>query len=158
MTRVYRERFTHRPSGYLFQSAGRGGRAHESPRGSGTALAAYLLVLRRPAPRPRLAGALARTGHTSLVGFGAVREYAPGAAGHGDIDSGPVVLGVSVSATGFALAAARQSGDRDRYHALYRTAALFGVPVRAQGRERRFVTGGALGDAILLAMLTARPA
>ncbi len=153
MVRVYRERFTHRPSGYLAQSVGHGGQG--DPRGSGTALAAYFLSFADAGLARELAGALARTGHVSFAGFGAVREYAPGAAGRGDIDSGPVLLGVSVSATGFALAAARQSGDRDRYRALYRTAALFGVPVARDGGWR-FVTGGPLGNAILLATLTAR--
>ena len=32
-----------------------------------------------------------------LLGFGAVREYPPGTDGHGDIDSGPVVLGVNIT-------------------------------------------------------------
>ena len=157
MARVYRERFTHRPSGYLAQSVGRGDASGEgTPRGSGTALAAYFLSFADAGLARELAGALARTGHVRLAGFGGVREYAPGASGRGDVDSGPVLFGVSVSATGFALAAARQSGDRDRYRELYRTAALFGVPV-ARGEGRRFVTGGPIGNAILLAMLTAGP-
>jgi hypothetical protein len=67
-----------------------------------------------------------------------------------------VVLGVGVSATGFTLGGARIHGDRALYTQLYRTADLFGAPHRS-GNGRRFVSGGPLGDAILLAMLTARP-
>lgn len=156
MASVYRERFTHRPSGYLAQSVDPvTGTAHHDPRGSGTALAAYFLSFADPSLARELGGALGRTGHVTVAGFGAVREYAPGTGGHGDVDSGPVVLGVSVSATGFALATARQMGDRARFHELFRTAALFGVPVR-RGAGWRFVTGGPIGNAILLAMLTAR--
>jgi hypothetical protein len=65
------------------------------------------------------------------------------------------VLGVSVSATGFALASARLTHDRDALAALHRTATLFGVPV-ARGESTRFLSGGPLGNAILLAMMTAR--
>jgi hypothetical protein len=65
-----------------------------------------------------------------------------------------VLFGVSVSATGFALAGARASGDRPFFAGLYRTAALFGVLVD-RGEGRRFATGGPLGNALLLAMLTA---
>ena len=89
-----------------------------------------------------------------LTGFGGVREYARGHEGGGDIDSGPVLFGVSVSATGFALAGARASGDRGLFTSLYRTAELFGVPVD-RGAGRRFATGGPLGNALLLAMMTA---
>jgi hypothetical protein len=156
MSRVYHERFTHRASGYLAQSVDPlTGVAHHDPRGSGTALAAYFLSFADASLARELGGSLARTGHTTLAGFAAVREYAPGTGGLGDVDSGPVVFGVSVSATGFALATARQMGDRERYRELFRTAALFGVPVR-RGGGWRFVTGGPIGNAILLAMLTAR--
>ncbi len=68
-----------------------------------------------------------------------------------------VVLGVSVGATGFGLGAALINGDGDLFVKLYRTAHLLGSPVDAQG-VRRFASGGVLGDALLLAMLTARHA
>ncbi len=59
-------------------------------------------------------------------------------------------------ATGFALAGARLHGDRPTYQALFRTASLCGAPLRTGGRHR-FVVGGSLGNAILLAMMTAGP-
>ncbi len=86
-----------------------------------------------------------------------MREYARGTVGRGDVDSGPVVFGVSTSATGFALAGARLHGDRETYEALFRTASLCGAPLRGGGRHR-FLVGGSLGNAILLAMMTAGPA
>lgn len=156
MATVYRARWVDPGSGYLSQTVDPATGAPSSPgRGSGTALSSYFLSFADPSLSRALGEAVARTGARTLAGFGAVREYAPGAAGHGDIDSGPVVLGVSVSATGFALASARQLGHRDRFAALYRTAALFGIPV-ARGDGRAFMAGGPLGNAILLAMLTAR--
>ena len=101
--------------------------------------------------------ALQRSCYDLVLGFGAMREYAPGVAGRGDIDSGPLVFGYGISATGFAIGSARVHGDHERFEALYATAHLFGAPVTLRGRIS-FLTGGPLGDAILLAMLTAIPA
>jgi hypothetical protein len=67
-----------------------------------------------------------------------------------------VVLGVSVSATGFALAPARAHGRRDAFERLFRTTDLFGAP-EASGDRRRFLTGGPIGNALLLALLTSGP-
>lgn len=156
MARVYRTRFRDVSSGYLYQTvAARPGGAHGPARGSGTALAAYFWSFADASLARELGDAVAHTGQTSFLGFGGVREYAPGQEGGADVDSGPVVLGVSVSATGFALASARQRGDRELFASLYRTTALFGVPV-SRGDRWRFATGGPLGNALLLAMLTAR--
>jgi hypothetical protein len=152
---VWRERWIDPASGLLYQAgdASRGVPV-APPRASGTALAAYFVSFADPALAGDLFAAVARSQRASFLGFGGVREYARGHEGGGDIDSGPVLFGVSVSATGFALAGARASGDRAFFAELYRTAALFGVPVD-RGEGRRFATGGPLGNALLLAMLTA---
>jgi hypothetical protein len=89
------------------------------------------------------------------LGFSALREYAPQHAGDGDGNSGPVLLGVSVGATGFGIAAARLHRDADSFEGLYRTASLFGVSFR-DGAESGFALGGVLGEVLLFAMLTAR--
>jgi hypothetical protein len=141
-------------SGLLYQ-AGRWdtGRPAGPPRSSGTALAAFALSFLDRELSRRLFEGLRRT-KTGLLGFGALREYPVGHEGKGDIDSGPVVLGASVSATGFTLSSAKLFGDRELFVELYRTADLFGVPVhRPSGK--RFMSGGPLGNAILLAMTTA---
>ena len=143
-------------SGLLVQSALVGsGRAVDVPRASGTAIAAYFTSFSDPMLSTRLHGGVER-GAISVLGFGAVREYPPGHLGLGDIDSGPVLLGLGVSATGFALAGARIHQDRRLFVSLARTAHLFGAPHDRAGR-RDYVTGGPLGNAILLAMLTAGP-
>ncbi len=129
----------------------------DQPRGSGTALAIYFLSWADPELSHELYVWLRRQCYRfpAGLGFGAIREYphsAPG--GGGDVDSGPVILGYGTSATGFALAGARLHGDRETYTGLYRTASLVGAPVQRHGRTT-FATGGPLGNAILLAMLTA---
>jgi hypothetical protein len=146
----------HRESGFVFQRMGAlDGRPHDAPRGSGTALAAYFAGFADRALARELAEATLRH-ESTLLGFGAIREYAAGADGGGDVDSGPVVLGVSVAATGFALAPARAFGHDDAFERLYRTTHLFGVPVADHGATR-FATGGPIGNALLLAMMTSGP-
>ena len=87
-----------------------------------------------------------------------VDEYPAGSAGgRGDIDSGPLIFGISPSGTGFSIAGSRVFGDRELFVRLTRTANLIGTPV-SRGDRRLFVTGGPLGNAIMLAMLTAQPA
>jgi hypothetical protein len=143
-------------SGFLVQRVKSGTcKPMDAPRGSGTALASYVLGFAHPGLSRRLYEALARRGQVTLLGLGGLREYAEGFAGEGDVNAGPIVFGVSVGATGFGLGAARMNGDRDLYRRLYRSAHLFGVPASAAGGER-FALGGVLGNALLLAMLTAR--
>jgi hypothetical protein len=143
-------------TGFVYQTVDpRTGRPSGAPRGSGTALVVYFLSFADRALARELDDAVARGGVASFLGFGGVLEY-PGGAGAGDIDSGPVVLGVSVAASGFGLAGARMFRDEARFRALYRTAYLFGAPVDRGGiRGRGFLVGPGLGDAILLATMTA---
>lgn len=145
-------------SGYLVQRSKSGTCIPlDAPRGSGTAVGAYFLSFAHRGLSTRLAAALAGEGRRSLFGFGGIREYPSGFDGRGDVNAGPILLGVSVGATGFGIGAARAHGQRELFLELYRTAALFGVPA-ARGSQRAFAVGGALGNALLLAMLTARPA
>ena len=145
-------------SGVLFQAwSAEEDQPCDAPRGSGTALGLYFLSFADPALSRDLYAALARSLGDGLLGFGAFREYPPGRKeGRGDIDSGPVVFGLGLSATGFGLAGARMYGDRDRFARLYSSAALAGAAVERDGRFE-FTTGGPLGNAILFAMLTALP-
>jgi hypothetical protein len=154
---TFRARWIDPRSGMIFQSGdAQTGLPRGPARASHTALAVYALSFALPDLSRDLFAAIQRSQRASLLGFGAIREDAKGLGGSADIDSGPVVLGVGVSATGFTLAGARLHGDRALYTELYRTADLFGAPHKS-GDGRRFVSGGPLGDAILLAMLTASP-
>jgi hypothetical protein len=143
-------------TGFVFQRmSARDGSAHDAPRGSGTALAAYFAGFADRSIARDLGAALFRH-ESTFWGFGAIREYGPGRGGAGDVDSGPVVLGVSVAATGFALGPARSLGYEGPFERIYRTTDLFGAPATSGG-QRRFLTGGPIGNALLLAMLTSGP-
>ncbi len=89
--------------------------------------------------------------------FAGVREWTADdpAAGFGDIDSGPVLVW-GVSASGFSIAGARWHGDEALLGGLLSLAELFGIS-RDSGGARHYVASPMLGDAILLAMQTARP-
>lgn len=145
-------------TGLVFQAIDtRTGIPLDKPRASGTAFSAYFLAFADPALSCDLYTALHTRSFFTLNGFGLVNEYPQGViAGSGDIDSGPVIFGVGASATAFTIAVSRMQGDRDAYLALMRTATLLGSPVEARG-ERRYVLGGALADAVMLAMTTAPP-
>ena len=127
----------------------------DAARASGTAMAAFALGYADCHIAERFWPALARQ-FESWVGFGGIREYPRGFAGRSDVDSGPLILGLSVSASGFALASARRMGDPTRYKALLASAWLFGLPTTDSNSELHFMTGGALGDVLLFALLTAR--
>jgi hypothetical protein len=143
-------------SGLLQQSASaESGAPLDKPRGSGTAISAYALSFGSPELSRRLFAGL-RQQSSNLLGFGVMREYAVGQVGHGDIDSGPVFLGLGVSVTGFSLAAARLHRDDQLFTALYRTVNLVGVPL-TDTNGSHFMSGGPLGNAILLAMTSAEP-
>ena len=142
-------------TGLVIQRMGVDGQAHDAPRASGTGLAAYFAGFADRSLAEELAAALFRQERGGL-GFGAIEEYGDGYEGVGDMDSGPLILGISMSATGFALAPARAFGHRDRFTRLFRTTELFGLSLRS-GTRLRFATGGVIGNALLLAFLTSGP-
>jgi hypothetical protein len=141
-------------SGLVFQSVDpHTGRPVGPARASGTALVAFASSFFDKPLAKKLYDALSGS-RSELLGYGAIREYPTGINGTGDIDSGPVVLGVSVSATGFALASAKLHDDSSMFTSLYRTADFWGVPM-TRPKGMRYLSGGPLGNAILLAMTTA---
>ena len=87
----------------------------------------------------------------------AVREYPAGQDGPADVDSGPLPLGVSLSATAVTLGAAAVQGDRRLAGDLANYGELIGVPVTTPWSKR--YAGGVLpiGDAFLAWSKTARP-
>jgi hypothetical protein len=120
-------------------------------RGSGTTLAAYFFAhADHPLSKTLSEGAMEQLYDTTWR-FGALREYPVGVEGKGDIDSGPLILDYSISASGFGLSNARMRGDRARFRGLFSTVWVFGAPTLDR---TQFVSGGPLGNAILLAMMT----
>ncbi|WP_432840525.1 hypothetical protein [Dactylosporangium sp. CA-092794] len=92
------------------------------------------------------------------LGLGpAVREYPQGTDGGGDVDSGPLPLGVSLSATVVTIGAAVVQGDRSLAAALSSYGELAGVPIDTT-RTKRYALGLLpIGDAFLVWARTAEP-
>ncbi|HEY3508928.1 hypothetical protein [Kribbella sp. NPDC051137] len=90
-----------------------------------------------------------------VTGLG-VREYPEGTAGQGDVDSGPLVLGMSLSATVVGMGAARVHHDSlaDR---LARTGELVGLPFTGLKTKRYLFGAIPIGDAFLAWSASARP-
>ncbi|MEV4083187.1 hypothetical protein AB0J43_23255 [Nonomuraea fuscirosea] len=92
------------------------------------------------------------------LGLGpAVREYPSGMDGPGDVDSGPLPLGVSLSATAVTLGAAQVHGDAALAGALDRYGELAGLPVGTPWTKRYAFGLMPIGDAFLAWSKTARP-
>jgi hypothetical protein len=92
------------------------------------------------------------------LGLGpAIREYPIGTDGAGDVDSGPLVLGVSFSATVVGLGAARAQGDARLAHALADYADFAGLPIDTRSTRRYAFGLLPIGDAFLAWSKTARP-
>lgn len=141
-------------SGILYQALRMGtGTPIDAPRGSGTALSAVMVSWADPQLAKELYRPLADQGFVRRAGVAGILEYPGGHEGHGDVDSGPLVFGVGVSATGFGIGAARAAEDAPTYEAMTQTAWMFGLPYPT-GTGRSFATGGGLGNAIMLTMLT----
>jgi len=149
-------RLVRQDDGLLVQIVDTSGAPRDVGRGSGTFLAAYFTSF---ADR-ELSASLYTAGKNALykeyAGFGTMREHAAPHPGSPDIDAGPVLFGLGVSSSGFAVGPARAHGDRETFRGLVSLVHLFGLPVDSSG-TRTYTTGGPIGDAILLAMLTAPP-
>ncbi|WP_433795970.1 hypothetical protein [Actinoplanes sp. CA-252034] len=87
----------------------------------------------------------------------AIREYPHGVDGTGDVDSGPLIRGISLSTTVVALGAAQAQGDHALAGALANFGELAGLPVTTL-RTKRYALGLVpIGDAFLAWSKTARP-
>lgn len=90
-----------------------------------------------------------------VLGFGGFREWPRGRERGADVDSGPIVLGAGIAASGLGLGPARLFGDAEQYATIRRSALTFGAPswIPSHG----YVTAPVLGEAILFHGRTARP-
>lgn len=119
-------------------------------RGSSSALVTVLVRHIDSAEADRMSAQLLGAFETRIFGLlPAIREYPRGVSGRGDVDSGPVLLGVSAPASVVGIGAALVGGDEETAGALRATTELFGVPA-AWGGHRRYAIGRlAVGDAFL---------
>lgn len=144
-------------SGLLRPWITKNGKPHGPARGSYVAWNIYYLsMIDMPFAQEQFQN-LKKSFEVSLpFGGRAVREYRHGTTGAGDIDSGPVVFGLSTSGTGFAVAGAKLFEDSKLLSGLLLTAEAVGSSWDWEG-TRRYLLAPIVGDAIMLAMKTAVP-
>jgi hypothetical protein len=153
---TFQKEFVDPSSGLVFQSVdAKSGHVLDKPRASGSTLSAYFLSFADPELAKTLFQAIQSKQQITVMGVKAIREYPPGTEGTGDVDSGPLILGASPTASVFAISGARIFGDRPLFTGLYRSMDLFGS-FSDNKNGIAFQIGGPLGKAILLAMVTAK--
>ena len=95
---------------------------------------------------------------TSPLGLGpAVREYPVGLDGPGDVDSGPLLLGITLSATVVTMGAAQVNGDTALAAGLANYGEFAGLPIDTPWSKRYAFGVLPVGDAFLAWSKTARP-
>jgi hypothetical protein len=85
----------------------------------------------------------------SVLGFGYAREWPPSYTGPADVDSGPVIAGISTASSGLAFMGASTFGDTDYLQRLLTSLRFAGFPVETDGRLM-FCASNQVGDAVVL--------
>ncbi|MEM7333454.1 MAG: hypothetical protein AAF490_15300 [Chloroflexota bacterium] len=88
-------------------------------------------------------------------GLPGVLEYPKGIDGIGDVDSGPLLDGVSLSATAVMLGTSRVFGDTNLSNALWHSGEMLGFPIRWNGQKRYWFGILPVGDAFVVWSKTA---
>ena len=145
-------------TGLLVFSISPGGkkpRILENGRGSGAAWSVFYLIHADPVfAREQFALIKRHLKATRLFIATGIKEHPGDDMRSGDIDSGPLIFGLSPSGSGFAVAGARFTGDEEFLQQLLNLTELAGFSVQFAGK-RRYLTAPLVGDAIMLAMKSA---
>jgi hypothetical protein len=153
-----KEKLVDRRTGLLVSSYTFAGRTKDGPEGSSIWMVAHALRAVDPefaADQYRRAkAALSRT----LLGFGYAREWPDGHRGAVDVDSGPIVPGLDVSAgsSGLAFVAAASFGDTAYLEALRTTLDFAAFPLERDGKLS-YAASNQVGDAVVLYALSLGP-
>ena len=148
---VAKEKLVHKESGLLISSYTKEGRIMDGPEGSTIWLVAHCLAVIDPEfARGQYQRARKELGRT-LLGFGFAREWPKSAKGTADIDSGPIipVLEISAGSSGMAFIGAATFGDWDYVSSLAASLDMGGFPIRENGRLR-YCASNQVGDAAML--------
>lgn len=146
-----KEKLVHAETGLLVSSYTVGGMAMDGPEGSTIWMAAHCLrLVDEEFARDQYRRARKELGR-KVLGFGYGREWPVSWVGPMDVDSGPVipVLGVSAGSSGLAFVGAGAFGDEEYLEALTATLDFAAFPSRKDG-ELRYCASNQVGDAVLL--------
>jgi hypothetical protein len=153
-----RRRLVDARTGMLFSSFSVDGRPFDGPEGSSVWMAAHCLQVVDPAfAEDQYRRARTELGRTTL-GFGYAREWPAGSRGPADVDSGPIIplLDISAGSSGLAFVGAAAFGDRRFLADLLTSLQFGGFPVEKKGRLR-YCASNQVGDAVLLYAMVLGP-
>lgn len=151
---AYTRRLVDEDSGLVAFTVTRDGELRTYGRGSGVGWnAIYLPFIDEPFALEQTTRLRTRMTMPIGLGLSGICEFDLCAQGFGDVDSGPLLFGVSPAGTGFGIAAARRSGDAAWLAGLLATAESFGFSFEWAGK-RRYLTAPLVGDASVLAAKT----
>lgn len=151
------ERLRDQETGLLAFSVSISGEPLERGRGSGSAWNVFYLSYADPEwAQAQFKKIKEHLYQPLFLGMAGIREYPKGVEGSGDVDSGPVIFGASPAGTGFAIAGARLTNDQDFLQQMLRTSEFIGW-TWSWNSQKEFLVAPLVGDAIMLAMLTATP-
>ena len=154
-----KENLIDKESGLLVSSFDFAGKTvFDGPEGSTIWLVAHCLKLIDPAFAEEQYRLATKHLKTSMGYFGYAYEW-PGGIGHDDVDSGPIIplLNLSAGSTGLAFVGAATFGDREYLAALYRSLELGAFPVY-DANGVKYCGSNTVGDAVLLYSMAQGPA
>jgi hypothetical protein len=134
------------------------GQAFDGPEGSSIWMVAHCLDLVDPEfARDQYCRARQELGR-SVLGFGYAREWPRSWQSPADVDSGPIipVLEMSAGSSGMAVLGAASFEDREFLLGLMTSLKFAGFPVRRDG-ELKFCASNQVGDAVLLYAMVQGP-
>jgi hypothetical protein len=146
-----KDKLVHQQTGLLCSSYTYDGQAMDGPEGSTIWMAAHCLqIVDESFAEDQYRRATCEIAHQCL-GFGWAGEWPKSWVGPMDIDSGPVIpiIDVSAGSSGQAFVAAASFGDADYYRSLTTTLMFAGFPLSRDGRMQ-FCASNQVGDAVLL--------
>lgn len=129
----------------------------DGPRATSMCITLRFLVEATPELGSELYDAFRRNMMTTRLGLPCVREYPQGVSGSGDVDSGPLIFGISTSASAVTIGAARIIGDGEAVGRMVPTAEALAFPLTWNGRKRYAAGMLPVADAFLAWSHTARP-
>jgi hypothetical protein len=146
-----KQKLVHPKTGLLLSSFTTDGTPLDGPEGSSIWLVAHCLQVVDPEfARDQYTRARRELGQTHC-GFGSAREWPASWHGPADIDSGPIipVLNISAGSSGLALVGAASFGDDDYLASLVATLDFAAFPKRTWG-ELKYCASNQVGDAVML--------
>jgi hypothetical protein len=153
-----RERLIDAKSGLLLSSFTLRGDPRDGPEGSSIWMAAHLLQLLDADFAAEQYGRAKQELSRSILGFGYTAEWPSAWRSAADVDSGPSIPGLDISAgsTGLALVAARAFGDIESLRDMLTTLRFAGFPLR-RDETLRYAASNPVGDAVMLYSLVLGP-